>query len=111
MCEVYQKRNAILVPEEGGDPSIHIVISGDFAQLLLCFEIFIFSPPVKVKTNAGPSSEDETKLNSSGHRKYFEEKNAGVNNITRFQTWQSFKTVLKLTENMRHMHDPCMEIF
>ncbi len=62
------KKKRYLGTEEGDDPSIHIVISGDFAQLLLCFEIFIFSPPVKVKTNAGPSSEDETKLKSSGHR-------------------------------------------
>ncbi len=46
-------------------------------------------------------------LKSSGHRYFSTKKTAGVNNITGFHLWQSFKTVVKLTENMRHVHDPC----
>ncbi len=69
--EVYKKTKAYLGTEEGGDPTIHMVTAGDFAQLSPCFEIFIFSPPVSVKTNAGPSRKDETKLKSSGYRYFF----------------------------------------
>ncbi len=29
-----------------------------------------------------------------------------INSITGFHIWQSFTTVVKLTENMRHSHDP-----